>query len=152
MDTKSSDLTSRKALGKQYLEANRIEQAIQVFAQILREYPADIESYLILGDCYLADGDPETALAFYTQAQQLAPQDSRVRRINLAQVEVTLGEGGKTMSFAADLTASTSLAARSKQVADLLERLASRPSAISEAMCSGRPDYWKTSFIALIPL
>jgi len=134
MDTKSSDLTSRKALGKQYLEANRIEQAIQVFAQILREYPADIESYLILGDCYLADGDPETALAFYTQAQQLAPQDSRVlRRINLAQVEVTLGEGGKTMSFAADLTASTSLAARSKQVADLLERLASRPSAISEA-------------------
>lgn len=109
MDTKSSDLTSRKALGKQYLEANRIEQAIQVFAQILREYPADIESYLILGDCYLADGDPETALAFYTQAQQLAPQDSRVlRRINLAQVEVNLGEGGKTISFATDLTASTS--------------------------------------------
>ncbi|MEM4655226.1 MAG: tetratricopeptide repeat protein, partial [Thermosphaera sp.] len=69
------DLAQRKALGKQHLEANRIEQAIQVFAQILREYPADIESYLILGDCYLADGDPATALAFYTQAQELAPED-----------------------------------------------------------------------------
>lgn len=134
MDTKSSDLTQRKSLGKQHLEANRIEQAIQVFAQILREYPADIESYLILGDCYLADGDPDTALAFYTQAQQLAPQDTRVlRRMNLAQVEVTLGAGGKTMTVATDLPVSMSLAARSKQVADLLERLASRPAAISEA-------------------
>ncbi|RCK71672.1 MAG: Glycosyl transferase, group 1 [Anaerolineae bacterium] len=134
MDTKSADLAQRKAVGKQHLEANRIEQAIQVFAQILREYPADIESYLILGDCYLADGDPDTALAFYTQAQQLDPQDSRVlRRINLAQVEVNLGEGGKTMPLAAEMTASASLAMRSKQVADLLERLANRPSAISEA-------------------
>lgn len=133
LETKTLDLAHRKALGKQHLEANRIEQAIQVFAQILREYPADIESYLILGDCYLADGDPATALAFYTQAQELAPEDPKVlRRVNLAQVEVALGEGGKTPAFSDPLRASPPLSVPSKQVADLVERLAQRPAAISE--------------------
>jgi glycosyltransferase involved in cell wall biosynthesis len=134
MDTKSLDLAQRKALGKQHLEANRIEQAIQVFAQILREYPADIESYLILGDCYLADGDPETALALYTQAQELAPDDPKVlRRVNLAQVEVDIGESGKTSPAALKRVDATNFPSRSKQVADLLDRLAGRMSAISEA-------------------
>ncbi|GAB4479684.1 MAG: hypothetical protein Kow0088_20820 [Anaerolineales bacterium] len=127
------DLAQRKAIGKQHLEANRIEQAIQVFAQILREYPADIESYLILGDCYLADGDPSTALAFYSQAQELAPQDPKVlRRVNLAQVEVAMGEGKRTSAFSEHLISSPQLSTPAKQIADLVERLANRPSAVSE--------------------
>ncbi|MFN3308064.1 MAG: tetratricopeptide repeat protein, partial [Anaerolineales bacterium] len=133
METKSIDLTQRKALGKQHLEANRIEQAIQVFAQILREYPADIESYLILGDCYLADGDPSTALAFYTQAQELAPQDPQVlRRVSLAQIEVSIGEGGKAGAFPPNWMDAPQGSAHSKQMVDLLEQLAHRPSAISD--------------------
>ncbi len=133
METKSIDLTQRKALGKQHLEANRIEQAIQVFAQILREYPADIESYLILGDCYLADGDPSTALAFYTQAQELAPQDPQVlRRVSLAQIEASIGERGKAVAFPPNWMDAPQGSAHSKQMVDLLEQLAHRPSTISD--------------------
>ncbi len=134
METKSLDLMQRKALGKQHLEANRIEQAIQVFAQILREYPADIESYLVLGDCYLADGDPSTALAFYSQAQELAPQDPKVlRRINLAQVEASMEGEGRVKAFSGSELQPPALTTPSKQVAELLEQLANRPSAISDA-------------------
>ncbi len=132
METKSLDLMQRKALGKQHLEANRIEQAIQVFAQILREFPTDIESYLILGDCYLADGDPTTALAFYLQAQELAPQDPKVvRRINLAQVEVSMEAQGKDAASSRPLGNPIAFSAP-KQVVDLLEQLANRPSAITD--------------------
>jgi tetratricopeptide (TPR) repeat protein len=82
------DLDARKALGRSHLEGDRIEEAIQVYARILRDYPDDIESYIILGDCYLADADANAALLLYSQALEHDPENAEIhRRVRLARNE-----------------------------------------------------------------
>lgn len=133
MDTKSVDLAARKALGKRHLEANRLEEAIQVYAQILREDPSDVESYLFLGDCYLADGDANTALAFYEQAQSLAPEDTQVRRrIHLAQVEASSPWQKEASALPKNLPSSPAVPTHPQAVADIIKELTHRTPVITE--------------------
>lgn len=132
MDIKSADLAARKALGKRHLEANRFEEAIQVYAQILRENPQDIEAYLFLGDCYLADGDARTALLFYEQAQELAPADVKVqRRIHLAQVELSASVPDSA-GLPGAKSPLPSLNDHPQAVAQLIEQLTSKTPLVSE--------------------
>lgn len=83
-----SNLEVRRELGKSHLNANRIKLALEIFSGILQEFPGDVESHIILGDCYLAGNDPDSALALYQKAEQLAPENLEVQqRIELAHGE-----------------------------------------------------------------
>jgi glycosyltransferase involved in cell wall biosynthesis len=85
---KIAELNQRKAQGRAYLEANKTNDALRVYARILRDYPEDIDAYLFIGDCYLADGDGETAFLLYDHAYDLNPSHNEVRkRRKLAQLE-----------------------------------------------------------------
>lgn len=82
------DLGAMKAVGRAHLKADRVEEALQVFTRILIDHPDDIDSYLFLGDCYLSDGDGDTALMLYSQALEHAGDNPEVhRRIRTAQLE-----------------------------------------------------------------
>jgi tetratricopeptide (TPR) repeat protein len=80
IDHNTIDLDTRKALGKAHLNSNRIEDAIQVYARIIRDYPEDIDAYNFLGDCYLANGDANAALLLYSQALEQQPDNPEVHR------------------------------------------------------------------------
>lgn len=84
----NKDLAIRKTIGREHLYANRIEDALAVFAGILRDYPEDVESLVILGDLYLASGDSSTSVQLYSRAMQQKKEDVQIeRRLHLAQVE-----------------------------------------------------------------
>jgi len=86
-----NDLSILKALGRAHINANRLDQALDVFAEILVTYPEDIETLIILGDCYLAANQSSMAAHFYRKAQQLAPENSDVdARVQLIEEEIDL--------------------------------------------------------------
>ena len=72
------DLEVRKKNGSEHLKANRIEDALAVFAGILRDYPEDIESLSALGDLFLSSGNNSTAVKLYSRVNQ---QKKRVTEI-----------------------------------------------------------------------
>jgi len=77
-----------KQVGRSLAGEDRVEDALRIYARILKENPQDVEAYLFMGDLYLAQDDGETALLFYNQAQQLAPEDRVIAgRIKLAHME-----------------------------------------------------------------
>ena len=87
-DQTTFDLNTMKALGRAHLNADRIDDALQVYARILRAYPEDIEAYLYMGDCFLAEGDVNAALLMYNQAFEHAPDNHEVqRRLRLTRQE-----------------------------------------------------------------
>jgi tetratricopeptide (TPR) repeat protein len=85
-------LQTRKELGLAHLNADRIEEGLKVYAMILRDYPEDVESYVVIGDCYLAQGETETAAQLYAYALELSPDNSEImRRLRLARLETNSG-------------------------------------------------------------
>jgi len=133
MDIQSSDLATRKALGKRYLDANRLDEAIQVFAQILRENPTDLESYLFLGDCYMIAGDAEMALLFYNQAKSMTAQTIQVdRRIQLAKLKKFISYDESNARISEWIKDQPTLPTQPLAVAEILQQLTSTPSAVSE--------------------
>jgi glycosyltransferase involved in cell wall biosynthesis len=85
------DLDARKALARAHVDANRLEQALRLYAAILRDNPQDVDTYLAMGDCYLAEGDGETAWLLYQQAARLAPDEPHIQhRLHLARLECPL--------------------------------------------------------------
>lgn len=133
MDIQSADLATRKALGKRYLDENRLDEAIQVFAQILRENPTDLESYFFLGDCYMIAGDAEMALLFYNQAKSMTAQTTQVdRRIQLAKLKkfISFDEGNDKISDW--IKDQPTLPTQPVTVAEILQQLTNTPSAVSE--------------------
>ncbi len=81
-------LTERKARGRAFLDSNQMDEALRLYAGILRDYPEDGDTYTIIGDCYLAEGDGDTALLLYEKARVLDPEDLQIaRRIQLAHLE-----------------------------------------------------------------
>jgi tetratricopeptide (TPR) repeat protein len=124
--TPATDLEARKTLGRAHLNANRLQEALEIFAGILRAHPDDVETRLLLGDWYLASGDAGTAGELYRRAQELAPDQADIaRRLRLAQAELALAPSTQAESNATDAAA----------LARLLERLTRRP-VISEAEVS----------------
>ena len=69
--TQLTDLNIRKTVGRGHLTANRLREALDSFANLVRDYPTDFEAYLVLGDLYLAGDMFGTALDLYRQAQSL---------------------------------------------------------------------------------
>jgi tetratricopeptide (TPR) repeat protein len=85
---KASSAFVRKSVGRAHLHANRLEEALDVFADLIRQYPGDAEAHWLLGDCYLAGGDAATALQLYRRAQVIEPGNTEIsRRLLLAQGE-----------------------------------------------------------------
>jgi len=57
------ELNTRKTIGRGRLSSNRVADALEICAGLLRDYPQDVESCLVLGDLYLAGEDGKTANA-----------------------------------------------------------------------------------------
>ncbi|MGB9674024.1 MAG: tetratricopeptide repeat protein, partial [Anaerolineales bacterium] len=132
-DIQSSDLATRKALGKRYLEENRLEEAIQVFAQFLRDNPSDMEGYLFLGDCYMIGGDAETALMVYNQAKEMDPQNVQVeRRIQLAKLKKFVSSTDEKQKITEWMREQPSLPTQPQAVADMLQNFTPNSAKVSE--------------------
>jgi tetratricopeptide (TPR) repeat protein len=83
-----NELQYRKALGRSHLSGNRLAEAIEMYSSIIRDYPQDVEAYLVLGDLYLAGEDSSAALALYKKARSLSPENVEIiNRIKLAEAE-----------------------------------------------------------------
>jgi len=114
------------------LNAGRVEEALQVFTRILIDQPDDIDSYLFLGDCYLSDGDGDTALMLYSQALEHAGDNPDVRRrIRAAQLEClqrwNSAAPGPSLNLPLDDVPSNPAPVR-----ELLQRLNPGPSRVTE--------------------
>ncbi len=133
MDTQSGDLAARKALGKRYFDANRLDEAIRVYAQILRDNPADVESYLFLGDCYMLAGDAEMALLFYNQGKSLTDQTMQVeRRIQLAKLKKFISYDENNSKISDWIKDQPTLPTQPQAVAEILQQLTSTTTTVSE--------------------
>ena len=85
------DLEVRRTSGRAHLRANRIEDAMAVFAGILRDYPGDAESLAALGDLFLESGNSSTAAQLYQRVIQQKKGDPQIEeRLQLAQSEIKL--------------------------------------------------------------
>ena len=73
-------LQFRKMMGTTYLNEDRIAEAAGVFAAVLRDYPEDVDSLLVMGNFYLSAGDGNTAGLLYNRAHQLDPQNLAITR------------------------------------------------------------------------
>ncbi len=84
----SVDLTYRKTFARTLLSSNQLGEAIRAYAAIIKDFPGDIESMLVLGDLYLAGEDSMAALYFYQKAKLLEPENQEIStRIELAESE-----------------------------------------------------------------
>jgi glycosyltransferase involved in cell wall biosynthesis len=129
----SADLNERKALGRAHLEANRVEDALRVYARILRDYPNDVDAYLFLGDCYLAEGDGETALLLYGQAHERDSQDPEIRRrIRLAKADCPPAACPAAWDTADGLSALKAIPTETHAVIRLLQRLIGQEKPVTE--------------------
>ena len=115
------ELKVRKIMGRTYLNQSRLEEALEVYAGILRDYPDDIDSLVVLGNLYLAGGDPRTACAVYRRAVELDPASTTIRR----QLELAESEESQLRAEAVptDPTA----------IRRLLQRLTGKTNAIEDA-------------------
>ena len=132
-----TDLDRRKALGQEHLIHNRIEEAQVVFAGVLRANPEDAGAYLLLGDCYLVDGDFETAALLYNQALALEPDDPAVRK-RRREIGRLMGASPaaaphKPVFDKPDDPAGEPVPADPQAVAALLQRLAGLTTTVTEA-------------------
>ena len=85
-----SDLNYRKTMAREYLSTDKLKDALYAFAQIIRDYSADPEAYLVLGDLYLAGEKYATALVLYQNAINLDPNNTDLsNRLELAKTEST---------------------------------------------------------------
>lgn len=84
-----NDLIQMKTIGLSHLEKNNFSEAVRVYKKILSLYPEDIESYLLLGDLYLANEDYRSAEKLYQKALSLEPDNAVIqRRVKLSASEI----------------------------------------------------------------
>src|SRR5690349_20301362 len=115
------ELKVRKILGRTYLNENRLAEALDVFVQILKDYPDDLEALLVLGGCYLAGGDGKTARSLYLRALQLDPNNKTIERQIMLAEEIT--EADVDDSISTDV----------ESVSRLLQRLTGDTKAVEES-------------------
>lgn len=86
--TLSSTLSAQKEQAREYLNTNRVEDALALYAQILKAFPEDVDALLALGDCYLAAEQIPAALKLYRRAAGIDPKHPELqRRLVLVQLE-----------------------------------------------------------------
>jgi glycosyltransferase involved in cell wall biosynthesis len=126
-----NDLEVRKGLGRAYLNANRFEAALETYTCILQDYPQDAESYVILGDCYLAEGSGGAAARLYARALQLAPADAGIaRRLDLARAEASAARASGTQASGAQASGAQASGADSEEeIPEAIARLVQGPAA-----------------------
>jgi tetratricopeptide (TPR) repeat protein len=109
--TTQTNVETRKALAKSYLNDNRLDEAIELYAEILRDFPNDVESLVTLGNLYLAGGEGKSARLLYHKALQLDPNNQVIKY----QLQLT---GGELLQDPPDLFPTNPIA-----VANLIEQL-----------------------------
>jgi len=121
MDYDMDDLKQRKNVGISHLENNNFKEAVNVYKKILADYPDDVESYLLLGDLYLANEDYPSAEKLYQKALSLEPNNEVIqRRVKLSALEL-------------NTHASDEIPTDSASVSKMLQDLTGRPNPVSEA-------------------
>jgi tetratricopeptide (TPR) repeat protein len=114
------ELKVRKILGRTYLNDNRLSEALDVFVNILMDYPDDLETLLTLGGFYLAAGDGRTAKSLYLRAGQLDPDNKTIERQIMMAEEME------------NHVSVTSIPSDMDSVSRLLQKLTGKSSAIEE--------------------
>jgi glycosyltransferase involved in cell wall biosynthesis len=116
-----NELNVRKILGRTYLNENRLAEALDIFVNILMDYPDDLETLLILGGFYLAGGDGKTAKSLYLRAKQLDPQNKTIERQIIMAEELEQEKTNAAVPTDMD------------SVSRLLQRLSGKTSSIEES-------------------
>ncbi len=92
--SQNTDLKVRKIMARSHMNADRLEEAVETYATILRDYPNDVEVLLVLGNLYLASGDSKTAEDLYGRALTLDPENKEIeQQVILAQSEDSESNG-----------------------------------------------------------
>jgi hypothetical protein len=74
-----------KNKAREFIKSRKIEKALIIYARILKLFPDDLESLLMLGDACLVRRDREKAVKFYARAYELASwREDIVRRLEIA--------------------------------------------------------------------
>jgi tetratricopeptide (TPR) repeat protein len=121
MDYDMNDLKQRKTIGISHLENNNFKEAVIVYKKILSDYPEDVESYLLLGDLYIANEDYPSAEKLYQKALSLEPNNEVIqRRVKLSAFELTTH-------------ASEEIPTDSVSVSKMLQDITGRPTPVTEA-------------------
>jgi len=76
----NKELQFRKMMGITYLNEDRVEEAVTIYASLLRDYPDDCDSLLVMGNLYLAAGDGKTAEVLYERGLKLDPENLTIQR------------------------------------------------------------------------
>ena len=106
----------RKSLARMHLTDNQLEDAVNAYTSILRDYPDDVETLLLLGNLYLASGNGRTAERLFRHAHEIDPDNRTIEnRINMA------------LQPSERLVAEEAIPTHADAVARLLARLTGRP-------------------------
>ena len=82
-----------KNKAREFIKNRQIEKALIIYARILKLFPDDLESLLILGDACLVRRDRDKAIKFYARAYELASwRDDIVRRLEIANEPIHVKE------------------------------------------------------------
>lgn len=120
--TRDEEVVILKEQGRQYLKTNQVGKALRIFSTILKEYPEDIDSMLIIGDSYLVAGEKGSALWFYQQAYRLAADRRDIkRRINLLQTADVVTDQPELNPT------------HPRAIADLIKKITGQPSQVPES-------------------
>jgi tetratricopeptide (TPR) repeat protein len=85
-------LPAWKNLAGLYLQqAERVEEGVQVLASIVKKHPDDVESLLLMADCYESVDENESALTLYKKVLTLEPENPVARKKVLKLTTITLG-------------------------------------------------------------
>ena len=82
-----------KNKAREFIKSRQIEKALIIYARILKLFPDDLESLLMLGDACLVRRDRERALKFYARAYEIASwREDIVRRLEIANEPIHTNE------------------------------------------------------------
>jgi len=73
LELDSTNISGLKILAKVCLNTERYQEAVQAYVTILQHAPNDIETLILVGNCYAEIGRSEDAKSFYHRALQLDP-------------------------------------------------------------------------------
>lgn len=69
-----------KEQGRVFLKSNQVDKALRIYANILQNYPEDVDSLIVLGDGYLIAGDSFSAYVLLQKAFKIDPSRRDIKR------------------------------------------------------------------------